>query len=293
MRKDTMTSDMIRSLTLKVLVDDQTRKADVLAEHGLSFWIEADCCRILFDTGEGQALRHNVRQLGLNLAEVDAVAISHGHYDHTGGLDLALSECTKAAFFMHPDALRARYSRSADGGARSIGFPLQAGELLRTRLESFRWTRTVTSLRSSVFLTGEITRRAASTPSGGRFFLDPDCRVPDPFLDDQALGVETEQGMIVLLGCSHAGVESTLKCALSHSLSKRLRAVIGGMHLAGASEDELARLVDYLEELGPDLISPCHCSGAEAKEYLKSRFPAAYEEAGAGTELTFSQRRNE
>ncbi|HUI71375.1 MAG TPA: MBL fold metallo-hydrolase [Spirochaetia bacterium] len=273
---------MIQSLTLRVLVDDQAGQKSMLPEHGLSFWIEADCCRILFDTGQGQAFRDNARQMNLNLAEVDAVAISHGHYDHTGGLAVALTECTKAVFFMHPDALRARYSRSADGGVRAIGFPLQTGERFRARLEDVRWTKTVTRLHPAVFLTGEIERRSPP-PSAGRFFVDPEGLSPDPFLDDQALVLETQGGAVIFLGCSHAGVENTLRCALSHSQTGKLRAVVGGMHLSDASEEEIAELGDALESLGPELIAPCHCTGAKAKEYLKNRFPAAYSEASTGT----------
>jgi len=276
---------MTQSLTLTVLADDQAGRNAMLSEHGLSFWIEADCCRILFDTGQGQALRDNARKLNLDLAEVDAVAISHGHYDHTGGLALALSECTKATFFMHPDALRARYTRAADGRVRSIGFPLPLGERLRTRLDNVTWTKIATRLNPCAFVTGEIERRRAAPPSAGHFFIDPDGFSPDPFLDDQALVVETTRGAVVLLGCSHAGVENTLRSALSHSQTGRLRAVVGGMHLSDASEEEIARLGNLLDELAPSVIAPCHCSGTRAKDYFKARFSDAYRDISAGTML--------
>jgi len=276
---------MVQSLTLTVLVDDQPGPQAVKAEHGLSFWIEADCFRILFDTGPGIAFAENAQMLGLSLAEVDAVVISHGHADHAGGVGAALTGCAKATFFMHPGALRTRYSRSPDGRMTSIGFPLPAGEQLRTRLDSVRWTTTATRLNQAVFVTGEVRRSRPSPQTAGRFFLDPDGDAPDPFSDDQALVVETSRGAVVCLGCSHAGVANTLQFALGLSRAERLRAVVGGMHLAGASAGELSKIGDLLESLGPDLICPCHCTGTEAGEYLKTRFPNAYRQAHAGTVL--------
>ena len=278
----------IHSLTLTVLVDDEAGPKAGCAEHGLSFWIDADCFRILFDSGQGNVLRENMRQLDLNPAEIDAVAISHGHYDHTGGIPKILADCEKASIFLHPDALRRRYSQSSDGGVHPVGFPLSAAELLRSRNDFIRWTKTATRLHSSVFVTGEVPRHVSLEAPAGRFFLDSECLAPDPFSDDQALVVETAEGAIVLLGCSHAGVENSLSCALSHSCTGRLRAVIGGMHLSDASQEGIVGLGDRLEELGPQLICPCHCTGGRAKEYLKKRFPFAYLEGRTGTVLSFN-----
>ena len=275
-------------MTLTILVDDEAGPRAGHAEHGLSFWIDADCFRILFDSGQGNALRENMRQLDLNPAEIDAVAISHGHYDHTGGIPKVLSDCGKASIFLHPDALRRRYSQSPDGGARPVGFPLPAAELLRSRSEFIRWTKTATRLHPSVFVTGEIPRRTPLEAPGGHFFLDRECLAPDPFTDDQALVVETTKGAVVLLGCSHAGVENSLSSALSHSRTGKLRAVIGGMHLSSASLEEIVKLGDRLEELGPQLICPCHCTGGRAKGYFKTRFPDAYLAGLAGTVLSFN-----
>jgi 7,8-dihydropterin-6-yl-methyl-4-(beta-D-ribofuranosyl)aminobenzene 5'-phosphate synthase len=121
-----------------------------------------------------------------------------------------------------------------------------------------------------------------------RFYLDGDCTRRDPFRDDQALVIETAGGAVVLLGCAHAGVANTLSCALNQSRSGRLRAVVGGMHLGDAPQEEIVRLGDLLERLGPRLICPCHCTGAKAKEYFRSRFPDAYREGRAGTRLNFT-----
>lgn len=278
----------VRSLRFTVLVDDSPGNEELRSEHGLSVWIEADHLRVLFDTGQGATAIENARRLGLEPAEIDAVAISHGHNDHTGGLPETLASCQKAHLFLHPAALRERYSRSADGRVRSAGFPLGAGELFATRKEYVHWTNAVTHLQPAAFMTGEIPRIRPAEAPAGKFFLDPECVTPDKLLDDQALAFETADGLVVFLGCSHAGVSNTLSCALGASRTGRLRAVIGGMHLAEASPEAVAALADEIEKLHPQLICPCHCTGKAAREYLAGRFPDAFFELRTGSSLTLN-----
>jgi 7,8-dihydropterin-6-yl-methyl-4-(beta-D-ribofuranosyl)aminobenzene 5'-phosphate synthase len=278
----------IQSLRFTILVDDSPGNEDLRSAHGLSVWIEADHLRVLFDTGPGTIALENARRLGLEPAEIDVVAISHGHNDHTGGLPETLAACQKAHLFLHPAALRERYSRSADGAVRAAGFPLGAGELFATRKEYVHWTNAVTHLQPAVFMTGEIPRTLPPEAPAGRFFLDAECRAPDTLLDDQALAFETADGVVVFLGCSHAGVSNTLSCALRASRSGRLRAIVGGMHLSEASPEAVALLADEIEKLHPQLICPCHCTGNAARESLRRRFPDAFFELRTGSSLTLN-----
>ncbi|MGA2479481.1 MAG: MBL fold metallo-hydrolase [Spirochaetia bacterium] len=278
----------VRSLRFTILVDDSLGNPDLQSEHGLSVWIDADHFRVLFDTGQGTMALQNARRLGFEPAEIDAIAISHGHYDHTGGMLATLAACQKAHVFLHPEALRGRHASSAGGTVRAVGFPLGAGELFATRKEYVHWTTAVTHLHPAVFTTGEIPRTYPAEVPAGKFFLDAECRNPDPFRDEQALAFETGEGVMVFLGCSHAGVHNALECALNHSRSGRLRAVVGGMHLGKASPEAVMQLADEIEKLHPQLVCPCHCTGNAAREQLKRRFPDAYFEVRTGSTLTFN-----
>jgi 7,8-dihydropterin-6-yl-methyl-4-(beta-D-ribofuranosyl)aminobenzene 5'-phosphate synthase len=278
----------IHRLRFTILVDDSPGAEGLQSEHGLSVWIEADHFRVLFDTGQGMTAMENARRLGLEPAEIDAVAISHGHNDHTGGLPGTLAACQKAHLFLHPAALRERYSRSADGMVRAAGFPLGAGDLFATRKEYVHWTNAMTHLQPAVFMTGEIPRALPPEAPAGTFFLDEECGTPDTLLDDQALAFETADGVVIFLGCGHAGVHNTLSATLRASRTGRLRAIVGGMHLAEAPPEAVALLADEIKKLNPQLVCPCHCTGDRAREYLKGRFPDAFFELRTGSTLTLN-----
>jgi 7,8-dihydropterin-6-yl-methyl-4-(beta-D-ribofuranosyl)aminobenzene 5'-phosphate synthase len=272
----------IRSLTVTVLVDDEKGPGDLDGEHGLALWVEADRFRILFDSGAGERLEPNARRLGVDLAEADAFAVSHGHYDHTGGFSCVLGGCGKARFFMHPGALRQRYARRRDGTVHPAGFPLCTGEKLAARKDCVQWTGEITRLHPAIFLTGEIPREEPAEAPGSSFFLDPGCTAADPITDDQALVIDMADGAVVLLGCAHAGVANTLRCALGHSRTGKLRAVIGGLHLRDASPQGLSRVGETLGTLRPQVVCPLHCTGAAAAEELRRRFTTGYTHGRVG-----------
>jgi 7,8-dihydropterin-6-yl-methyl-4-(beta-D-ribofuranosyl)aminobenzene 5'-phosphate synthase len=273
---------------ITILVDNYVRRRGLLAEHGWSCWVETPICRLLFDTGQGQALHPNARELGIPLATADAIVLSHGHYDHTGALGAMLDLAPAARVFAHPAALEAKYKRAADGHVRVIGLSVPSAELrarLGARLVS---TRTPTHISPDVWVTGEVPRVTDFEPGDDSFCLDAAGQQPDALSDDQALIVRAEAGIVVLLGCAHAGVINTLRYALTLHPGLPLVAVLGGMHLHSVPTQRVTRTLSELAVLGVSRVIPAHCTGLPVLAALATGLPrrCTPSEVGAVFEFT-------
>jgi 7,8-dihydropterin-6-yl-methyl-4-(beta-D-ribofuranosyl)aminobenzene 5'-phosphate synthase len=278
---------IVRRLEVVVLAENTVRGTGFLGEHGLAFWINADDRRLLFDTGQGKVLGENVRQLGIRLGEIEAVAISHGHYDHTGGLHTALARAPRAKVYLHPAVVHAKYSRQEVPPHRSIGIPRTDKLAVQSRGRNVISTTQPSEIVPGVHVTGEIPRITSFEDGGGMFYLDRTCTQPDPLTDDQALYVESAHGVLVLLGCAHAGVVNTLEYVSRITGRKRIHAVLGGMHLLRASRRRIEATGDVLERFKVCVIAPGHCTGAVAVAYLWNRFPSRAKECAAGSRFVF------
>ena len=281
---------MIERLRITVLADNCVAAPDLLAEHGLSMLIEADDRRILFDTGQGRVLRDNLATLGIALAPLDAIVLSHGHYDHTGGLSAVLEEQCPPAIFVHTAAVAPKYAKREQPPHRFIGFPALSREALDTVRERIVWTRSATQVAPGVWCTGEIPRTHKGEQADSVFFLDADCREPDPLVDDQALVVETTRGLVILAGCAHAGVVNTVNHVCKLAGRDEIHALIGGLHLGRASYKQLEETGNTLGRLNCRILAPCHCTGMSAHAYLRARFHSLVQDVGAGSSLVFDGR---
>jgi 7,8-dihydropterin-6-yl-methyl-4-(beta-D-ribofuranosyl)aminobenzene 5'-phosphate synthase len=272
---------------IAVLAENTAAARNARGEHGLAFWIETDGRRLLFDTGQGLVLADNARALNIDLGVVDTLVLSHGHYDHTGGLAAVLRQAAgEVRVHAHPDALLPKYHRT-QGAVRKIGMPAESRDALsgpRCRLIT---SLNPTEVTPGVWSTGEIPRRHIEETPTETFCKDPDGRENDPLLDDQALFIETVNGIVVLLGCAHAGVINTLDHIQLLANGRPIHAVLGGMHLGAASEARLAWTIGELRRFDLHRLAAMHCTGAKASAALWHAFPDACREWGAGTICEF------
>lgn len=271
------------TVRITVLVDEKAGEG-LQAEHGLSLWIEARGSRILFDTGK-EALLPNALTLGIDLGEADFIVLSHGHYDHTGGLPDALGGSSGAVVVCHPGAVVPRYHGS-ESGTRSIGMPCASIRAIGERKRGLgRWITGPFKLASGVGVTGPVPRISDFEGTGGGFYLDRECTREDPITDDMTLWIDTGDGLAVISGCAHAGIVNTLEYVSESAGGKPVRWVIGGLHLLHASPDGIERTADYLSRLVPEAVAPCHCTGARATEILRRRLGGAFRDIRSGSVL--------
>jgi 7,8-dihydropterin-6-yl-methyl-4-(beta-D-ribofuranosyl)aminobenzene 5'-phosphate synthase len=275
-------------ITLTVLSENTARGAGILGEHGLSFWIDTGAHRVLFDTGQGMALLNNAAALDIDLATADAIVLSHGHFDHVGGLEAALAMARQATLYLHPRATEKKFSGAKPAaGARCISTPFVETESFLRDERRVIATRESCEVVPGVWTTGEIPRTNDFEDTGGPFFLDEALTRPDPLLDDQALYLPTAQGVIVIFGCAHSGVVNTLHYITQLTDQAPVRLLIGGLHLENASPRRMDETVRALRAARPSRMGLCHCTGAAAIHRLWHEFPGACFPAPVSTRLEF------
>lgn len=163
--------------------------------------------------------------------------------------------------------------------------PSASAEFIRRFVGRVVWTNEPTRIADHIGVTGPIPRNTTFEDVGGPFFLDPECSTPDWIVDDQALWIETPKGLVVVLGCAHAGVVNTLDYVVSLLGITRVRAIIGGMHLLHANEERLHKTARALNRYGVEILALCHCTGDAAMSRLASACPDGFVRLAAGLTL--------
>jgi len=275
---------MSSPVTITVLVEDSVSGPILKAEHGLALWVNTGAKHLLFDTGQSDLLTANAQKLGVDLKNINTMVLSHGHYDHCGGLaDVLANDGGRIRIYTHADALLPKYQQS-DSGMRYIGMPAHCLKALR-RHEGLQTITAPTEIDPGVFLTGEIPRVHPEEEGQGTYYRDAEGRQMDPFSDDQTLFLRTPVGTVVVLGCTHAGVINTLDYICHLTGGQPFQVILGGMHLRSASDERIAWTMESLRRFPIEKFYPVHCTGMKAVAALWATFPGRCFPCGVGTSM--------
>jgi 7,8-dihydropterin-6-yl-methyl-4-(beta-D-ribofuranosyl)aminobenzene 5'-phosphate synthase len=274
------------AVKITILVDNNVKPGlGLIPEHGFSVLIESCEVRVLFDTGKGPALPQNAFRLGVNLAQLNCIALSHGHYDHTGGLPYVLSINPGIRVIAHPQIFE-RHLACENGETRYIGIP-DTLETLKTLGANFFFVQKPYELIQGIWFSGEISRSIDSEMDKRLCLEKGDGFHQDNVVDDVSLIVYSPSGPILLLGCSHSGVKNILQHIRKVFQIDRIYSVIGGTHLGFLDRRETFEAIDAFESFGVKCFASAHCTGDEPNQILKRHFGSRFFHAGAGAVLNF------
>lgn len=256
-----------------------------LGEHGFAALIEpSDGEPVLFDTGQGLTLLHNARRMNKDLSGVGQVVLSHGHYDHAGGLKSLLDECGAKQVFAHPSVFMSRFRLKDTGECYPIGIP-SSREELEAAGASFDLSGEYRAIASAMHLTGEIPRVTDFETGDQGLYGDCTGQDLDTTPDDQSLVLETEKGLVLVLGCCHAGLANTVEHVAYMTGRRDIYAVIGGTHLGFCSQEQLTKTASLLRTVGVKKLAAGHCTGFAAAARLSRELPKEFQVAMVGYTL--------
>lgn len=273
----------VRCVTL--MENDPTPQSDMLSEHGLSILVETEFGRILLDTGASDKLLQNAHRLGVDLSGIDHIVLSHAHYDHTGGLIAVLRQMDRPPQVWFSEYFHRQKFRLGDAGRRYIGAPFSLDELaIHGGIPQRVGTMPVEILPGAFLLGGFHSEETFETIPDFFVYRDHDRTLPDPFMDEIALALQTKNGLLVFLGCAHPGVVS-MTAQISRRLGSPVHTLIGGTHLKDADEQRIAWTIRKLESMGIQRVGVSHCTGEKAVSMIQEAFGERSFRNNAGTIL--------
>ena len=249
----------------------------VIGEHGFAAFVETSNGNFLFDTGQGKGIINNAMILKKDLSSIKFLYISHGHYDHTLGIPQVLSIKSPLRIIAHPDIFANRFWVKPDMPPKFIGVPFKK-EYLESLGAQFEFLKDWTEIDKGIYSTGEVPMKTDFEK------LDKDMKIlndngefePDNLKDDFSLAIDTPKGLVVLLGCAHAGIVNILNHIIEKTGKDKIYAVLGGTHLGFATDEQIENTMKIIEKYKIEKLGASHCTGlgVSAKLYnlLKEKF---------------------
>jgi 7,8-dihydropterin-6-yl-methyl-4-(beta-D-ribofuranosyl)aminobenzene 5'-phosphate synthase len=269
---------LVDRLKLTILVEDSVsmEKPDLIAKHGLSFLVEtriADAnSKILMDVGPPPDIAfQNADIVNADVRKVDAIVISHGHYDHAGALLEILKRIGQPTLVVtHPKAFDPKFACKPN--LKFIGLEFDQSQV-RAAGGRLLLARNPIKIANGVTTSGEVVRETSCEETEEFWTVEDEHFIKDPIIDDQALFIDlNDKGLVVITGCAHSGIINTVKHAQKITGINHVYAIIGGLHLAKTDEDTIQASINELLRINPKSIYPCHCTGSKAIHNLLNSF---------------------
>ena len=253
-------------MRIVTLIENLVYQQGLLAEHGLSYYIETGHKKILFDTGQSGNFLVNAIMLGIDISDIDTVIISHGHYDHTGGLYPFLKVNHKATVYIKKEAFNPKFH----GTEKFIGIVYDS-LLLDARIN---YITGITEIDKDIFIMPDIPIKNPLDTNFHNFKIStPHGFENDEFNDELFLAIINKSEVSVISSCSHRGITNIIDAAINH-FRLPVNMVIGGFHIRNCGAGQLEVITMYLERFSVKSIGVCHCTGVEKYAELVCNFKA-------------------
>jgi len=265
-------------------LSENTAQANTIGEWGLSILVETDSCKVLLDTSTSISAAYNADLLGIDLSIVDKIVLSHGHYDHTGGLRDVLKRAKGVEIIAHPDIWAPKYAQRGEF-RRYIGIPYRREELEGLGA-SFNLTGEPVEISSEIMTTGEVSMSTDYEEIDSMLCVkEGEQLIPDPLADDMALIIRTGQGLALITGCAHRGIINTVRHVQKLTGGEHIHTIIGGTHLMFSSADRIGKTAAELKELGLTRLGVSHCTGFHPAAALAKEFGEVFFLNNSGTQI--------
>jgi len=258
---------------------------DVIGEHGFAAFVETPDFNFLFDTGQGKALVNNALALKKDLSSIKFLYLSHGHYDHTGGLLDLLKIKSPLTIYTHKDAFSKRYWFKG-GVKKYIGIPFSKA-YLESLGANFVYEKEFREIEKGIYSSGEVERKTDFERIDAEMKVENENGklVQDQILDDFSLAIDTSKGLVVILGCAHSGIVNILNHFINKTGRKEIYAVIGGTHLGFATDEQINTTLEVIDKYNIQKLGASHCTGLEVGAKLYNKLKDRFFFAGVGSVL--------
>lgn len=260
-------------MKITTLIENQAGEDENLhTEHGLSVYVEVDGKHILFDTGQSGNFIDNAKELNIDLKKLDYVIISHGHYDHSGGFKRLVKEINpNIKLYIGNGFFNKKYSLISEDNYEYIGNPFDESFLKEKKIPTEYINQDVINITENLSIFTNFNRKKEFENTNQDMYLKENGKYKkDIFLDEISMGIKTDKGLFVIVGCSHVGIVNILDTIIQRT-NMDIYALIGGTHLIKEDDEKINKTIEYIKEKNIKLVGACHCTGKQGLTMLSQQ----------------------